>query len=91
MTNQHTDDEIARLTALRDVVRQSIADMEDEGASGASFENRAINYLPLMELKNSEAEYTIRINNYLFEKQGLNYMLGNLVQIKQDLVAVKSP
>ena len=77
---ERVDTEIARLTDLRTKIRQSIADMEEDNTTGASFEQREINHLPLESLKKSEQEYTVKINELILNKQGLSFIFGQTIQ-----------
>lgn len=84
MTSSAIDAEIARLTALRERIRASISDMEEDNVSGASFTDESINHLPLSELKMSEQEYNIRIGELLMRKRGLSLIFGQTVKTVQD-------
>ena len=74
--------ELMRLTDLRDRIRKSISDMEEDNSMGASFgsADRTINHLPLETLKESEAVYTIKINELIMKKKGLSYIFGQTIQ-----------
>ena len=78
--NERLDLEIARLSAERDKIRTSISEMTEDNVSGASFEDRAINHLPLTELREIEADYNIKISDLVMQKQGYSYIFGNVVE-----------
>ena len=80
--NDWIDSEIARLEGLRGNVRNSIEAMEEDNSTGASFEGRDIQHLPLEILKQHEGEYTLRINQLIMDKQGEDYLFGQTVQFK---------
>ena len=85
MSTDPRDAEITRLTNLREEVRESIRDMTEDNTSGATFEGRAINHLPLTELEALEAKYTVQINELIMNKQGLSYIFGQSVRTVMDI------
>lgn len=75
------DAEIARLTTKREGIRQSIKDMTELNVTGATFEGRQINHLPLSQLQENEYECTIQINEFIMRKQRRSFIFGQTVRI----------